>query len=117
MLRSPFNYKLGRKWFVKNNPKEVLAKDLKPNTALFKAFPLFSEPDARTDLRQQINFARIGHNHWVIERILTSLKRADSRRGLDVRVGNIMSAYTKNTSPPFAKAIDISLEFIRSQNS
>ena len=65
---------------------------------------------------KEINFARIGHNHWVIERILTSLKRADSHNGLDVRVGNIMSMYTKNTSPPFAKAIEISLEFIRNKN-
>jgi hypothetical protein len=115
LKQHPFNYKLGRQWFLKNNPVEVAAKDLKPNSVLFNAFPLFSEPAPHDNLRKKINFTRIGHNHWVIERILTSLKRADARNGLDVRVNNIMSKYTKNTSPPFAKAIEISIDFVRSR--
>ncbi len=111
----PFHYRLGHQWFDRNKPAEVVAKDLRPGGGLFKAFPLLSEPKARTDLRNEVNFCRIGHNHWIIEQIMRGIRESDNQKKLDRYVAEIIKEYILNTSPPFAKAIDLSLKLVKDE--
>ena len=66
---------IGFKWLKGTQSKDVSAAELRPSGALFKAFPLLSEPAAGT-LRAAVNQARIGHNHWVLDEITAGLRRA-----------------------------------------
>ena len=76
--------------------------------ALLDAYPLLSEPTGA--LRGEVSFARMGHNHWVLERITASLRRVGSReQQMRTRVTNIVAAYSKHTSNTFARALSFSL--------
>lgn len=109
--RHPFRYELGRDWFGRNTSPKVLASDLRPRGGLFEAYSLLSEPTAGTDLRREVNFARIGHNHWITERILSSVRRAARQRRLQTRVSNMVDDYMGATSPQFANALKLTLSF------
>ena len=86
-----------------------MKKDLQPGGALFDAYPLLSEPSGGP-MRREVNDARIGHNHWVIERIMSSLRRASYDGRLESRVRNMVDSYRQNTSKTFAEALRISLD-------
>lgn len=105
----PFDYKLGHRWFDTTGQPKVQAKDLRPDGALFLAYPLLSEPSGGP-LRKAVNYSRIGHNHWILERTIASLNRAARRDGLPTRVTNIISSYQRRTSPPFSKALQVALD-------
>ncbi len=109
----PFHYGMGQQWYIQNNPASVEANDLRPGGGLYNAYPLLSEPKSGTELRSEVNFCRIGHNHWIIEQILAGLRQADQQKILDKYVTDTINEYIKNTSPPFAKAIDFSLKLVQ----
>ncbi|MBI5401499.1 hypothetical protein HZB05_01580 [Candidatus Wolfebacteria bacterium] len=107
--KHPFDYKKGKKWFSarpKSSDEEISAKDLQPGSPLFEAYPLLSEPRGG-QLRKEVDFARIGHNHWIISQIMADLSRhSQSRAKLKDFVENIVNNYSKNTnSVKFGEAI------------
>jgi hypothetical protein len=94
----PFDYPAGRAWHDANLPDRVEADDLRPGGGLADAYPLLSEP-AGSALRQAVNFARIGHNHWVLEEILEALRTASaSRANLLSHAEASVTAYEANTN-------------------
>ncbi len=105
----PFDYEAGHRWFAQTRRPEVGARDLRPGGELFSAYPLLSEP-ASGPLRALVNYTRIGHNHWILERTLVSLERASRRDGLETRAKNMIHSYQRNTSPPFARALQTALD-------
>lgn len=106
--RHPFRYPLGHRWFKQEKGRAVEASDLQPGGGLFAAYPLFAEPTGGK-VRQEVNFARIGHNHWALERIITSVRRASRDGRLQTRVTNIVKGYSQYTSKVFARALKLSL--------
>ena len=107
--RHPFDYAVGHGWFSRTGAGRVVADDLRAGGALFDAYPLLSEPGGGL-LRREINFARIGHNHWILERTMTSLERAARDDRLTTRVTNAITTYRRYTSPPFANALQAALD-------
>lgn len=106
--RHPFDYPAGQAWFAATGAAAVSTADLQPAGALFAAYPLLAEPRAG-ELRREVNFARVGHNHWIIDRLMTSLSRADDDGRLRVRVTNIVRDYQDRTTPVFARALGLAL--------
>lgn len=104
----PFDYPAAHRWHQRTGANKVRKVDLAPGGALFDALPLLSEPKASV-LRRRINYARVGHNHWVLQRIVRSLSRAFRDGRLDTRVRNIITQYQARTSPPYANALEVAL--------
>lgn len=108
----PFRRERAFRWLKATKAREVAATDLRPSGALFRAFPLFSEPRAGK-LRNAINQARIGHNHWVIHQITSGLRRAKSKRQLQDKVSDIITRYEKNSKDDrFGAAIRFSYQLL-----
>lgn len=103
--KHPFDYEKGKAWY-KTKPVEAKAVDLAPGGALYGAYPLLSEPKGG-ELRKAVNFARMGHNHWVLQDILAELKKnASTLAGLTKHIDGVVSAYEGNTaSETFAGAV------------
>lgn len=104
----PFDYAVARAWAAgvsaAGGAVEVGAAELRPGGALYDAFPLFSEPRGGA-IRQAVTFARMGHNHWAIERLLASLRRSlGSREALRRRVESIVSDYAEQSTMTFGDA-------------
>jgi len=102
----PFLYEVGRAWFLSASPSSVTAVDLRPGGALYQAYPLLSEPEGGA-LRKEVTFARIGHNHWVLDRIFSAVSRnsvdVDRLRG---HAASVVERYSGSTSSErFATAI------------
>jgi hypothetical protein len=104
----PFDYALGNRWFRREAGRDVLVEDLRPGGALFDAYPLLSEPSPGP-LRDDVDAARIGHNHWAVENVLRSLRRAASGGRLAAQVERVVDTYASQTTPPFAAAIGLGL--------
>jgi len=108
----PFQYPIGHRWFRRQARGEVRTEDLRPDGALFDAYPLLSEPTPG-GLRDDVDAARIGHNHWAIEQVMAALRRASRDKRIRTHVGKIVTAYTPQTTPPFATAVQIALQIAR----
>lgn len=102
----PFDYAAGTNWFQSTMPIRVTRNDLSPGGGLYDAYPLLSEP-RRGSLRTEVNFARMGHNHWVLQDIVASLQASsDSRANLVAYLEDIVSRYEETTnSNRFAAAV------------
>jgi hypothetical protein len=103
--KHPFDYEKGKAWY-KTKPAEAKAADLAPGGGLYSAYPLLSEPKGG-ELRRAVNFARMGHNHWVLQDILAALKKNTSTLArLKKHIDSVVSAYEGNTaSETFAGAV------------
>jgi hypothetical protein len=100
----PFNYAAAKQWGALTMPTEVSADDLRPGGGLYGALPLLSEPRGGT-IRSAVTFARMGHNHWAIERLLASLRPAMSdREKLRARVNRIVSDYASGSIATYGDA-------------
>jgi hypothetical protein len=64
-------------WRARNPNRELTAADLAATSPLGKSMLLFSEPKGGT-LRKDVDRARIGHNHWILQRLCRSIERAQS---------------------------------------
>ncbi len=85
----PFDYDAGYRWFRGGHPEEIRAVDMQPGGSLYDVYPLLSEPKAG-DRRRAVNYTRTGHNHWILERLMTSLERAHRDARLETRVCNLV---------------------------
>jgi hypothetical protein len=103
--KQPFDYEMGSAWY-KAKPADAKAADLAPGGALYGAYPLLSEPKGG-ELRKAVTFARMGHNHWVLQEIMAELKKnATSLSKLKKHIEGVVSAYEANTaSETFASAV------------
>jgi len=105
--KHPFAYRLGRTWFAKQTRSSVVTPDLRPSGGLYKAYPLLSEPSGGV-LRGEVNYARIGHNHWVIGGIFADMqKNATSLSRFTKYVRKVVDDYMKATnSKMYANAMN-----------
>jgi hypothetical protein len=108
----PFRYRIGHRWFRREGGREVRADDLRPAGGLFDAYPLLSEPSPGR-LRDDVEAARIGHNHWAIEKVMAALRRASGSGRLLSHVERVVAAYVPETTPPFANAVQFGLRIAR----
>jgi len=113
IAKHPLNYEEAHKWFVLRKHSVVNASDLQPGGDLYTSLPLFSEPK-NTTLRKAVTFARMGHNHWVLERIVYRLRdTGGSRSRLIKHLHDITNAYATHTeSQVFAKSIGWVTDFV-----
>lgn len=82
---------------------------MNPRGALARAHRLFTEPRPGT-LRRDINVTRMGHNHWILDRVVRATERAaTTRANLARHARAIVDAYAPSTTPPFATAIRTAL--------
>lgn len=100
----PFNYEAGHAWSLAHPDQEPAASDLRPDGALYDAYPLFAEPPSGMR-RDAVDHARVGHNHWVIEQILQSVRGAADEDDLESHVRGVVEAYAPRTSAPYANAV------------
>jgi hypothetical protein len=109
--KHPFDYDAGHAWHARHPGEEPSVDDLRPGGPLFDAFPLFSEP-ASGELRAAVSFARMGHNHWAIGRIMSGLNASSSTRArIAAHVEGLVERYQAATnSPRFAAAVRFALE-------
>jgi hypothetical protein len=110
----PFDYERGRQWSSTHVSSVVTPADLRPDGALFPAYPLLAEP-VPGPLRGEVTGARSGHNHWVLERIFADLRRhGRSRLDLIAHAEAIVERYTRATSAEhFAIAVRTALDIAR----
>ncbi len=111
---APFHYDDAHRWLTRTAATDVTTADLQPGGGLYQAFPLFSEP-AGGEQRRAVNFARVGHNHWIIDRLMTTLNRAADDNRLQTCVTNIVRDYQRNTTDTFAEALELSLRLALGQ--
>jgi len=102
----PFDYAKGRAFYRKHQPTQINQPDLAPGGGLYEAYPLLSEPRT-SELRQHLDFARTGHNHWVIHELMEALdEHSHSKKELAAFVDGIVTRYEKGTSSQhFAEAV------------
>ena len=108
--RFPFAYSLGHAWRHAHPDQDVTAADLRPDGALYDAYPLFSEPPSGPR-RDAVDHARIGHNHWALEQILSAIRASADSGTLQAHVAAVVAAYVPTTSRPFAEAVTHGLRF------
>ncbi len=113
----PFKYDLAHAWFKEEKRKKVTAKDLRPRGALYKAFPLFSEPKS-SKLRNAINHTRIGHNHWILTSLMKSLRKNGNTKGeITQLVSKIVEDYsTHGGSKRYIAAIKFSFDLLSDEH-
>lgn len=101
----PFDYAAAHRWAARAGAKaSVEADDLRPGSALYEALPLMGEPKGGA-IRGEVTFARMGHNHWAIERLIASLRRAlGTRERLRAAVDGIVTDYAERSVPTYADA-------------
>lgn len=105
----PFDYPAARAALA--IAAEVDAKDLRPRGRLYAALPLLSEPK-QGPIRQAVNAARMGHNHWVLTQVCSDLDAAsvDERR-LGEHVSDVVRRYRRSTnSMPYAEAVRVGFD-------
>lgn len=112
--RFPFDYPAGHAWHQADRERQLTAVDLRPGGGLYDAYPLFSEPPGG-ERRDAVDHARVGHNHWAVEQILTSVREAVAAGSLPEHVQQVVANYVPTTSAPFAAAVQRALEFTRWQ--
>ena len=64
--------------------------------ALYDAYRLLGQPSA-TPLGREIDFARVGHNHWALKQITLALARARQAHALDDHVEAVVTDYESAT--------------------
>lgn len=102
----PFDYLKGAQWFQKNQ-REVNDNDLNSGSLISQAYPLFSKLDNNI-LGKEIRLARIGHNHWILNKIMEELNNnSKDFPSLSNYIGNIVENYEKGAnSSDYARAVN-----------
>jgi hypothetical protein len=113
----PSDPDLAARWAARFGAKAVVAADLKPPRLLAKAHPLLSEPSGGA-LRKSVDFARMGHNHWALERVLSRMRRNSKTKAMLRRhAERVVEAYAKKTSKPFAASMEAALELVSNRTT
>lgn len=106
--KHPFNYEQGAKWYYENK-REVTEDDLDSGSVIANAYPLFAKLDDNI-LGKEIRFARIGHNHWVLNKIMSELSdNAKDWNSFKDYMGSIVENYKKTA---MSSELAQSIEFI-----
>jgi hypothetical protein len=102
----PLDLDAARAWRRARPRRPITAADLSAGTPLARALPLLSEPNGGPE-RRAVDLARIGHNHWVMQRILARVnEHASSRAALAAYEREVITAYGETTnSDRFADAV------------
>ena len=109
LMKYPFNTRKAADWYNSSGrPKEIMATDLRGETDLSLALPLFGEPIGGQK-RKDINDWRIGHNHMILETLFKELNKKSSTRELLPHVKDRVQKYGGSTSPSYAEAAKIGL--------
>lgn len=102
----PLDLDAARAWRRANPDRPVTAADLSAGAPLARALPLLSEPNGGQE-RRAVDLTRIGHNHWVMQRIIARVNaHASSRDALAGYQQDVVTAYGETTnSDRFAEAV------------
>src|SRR5262249_9266875 len=114
LRRHPFDYALGRSWAAaRGAAADVTGAELGPTGALFAAYPLLSEPGPGP-LRTEVNGARSGHNHWVLQRVVADVRRyGRTRASVERQVRTVVNAYARATKgEEYAEAVRTSFDIV-----
>jgi hypothetical protein len=116
--RHPFDYEAAKTWYARRTRTDVKPTELRPRGALYAALPLLSEPKTGT-LRKEIDFARMGHNHWVLDEIVRDMRRsAGSQAKLRAHAHKVVADYAKSTdSEQFARAMTWVVNFVSARRA
>jgi hypothetical protein len=107
LAQHPFDREAGFRWRSRNPARPLTAADLRGGTTLGRAFPLLAEPRGGK-ARADVDRARIGHNHWTIERIVADINKHRTRGQLAGRQDELVALYTERTNADsFARAVRI----------
>ncbi|WP_411827859.1 hypothetical protein [Luteolibacter sp. AS25] len=74
--RFPSNVTEARDWWLSEGKPKITSSDLYGEAPLTRFFPLLSNPSG--EVRSLAAEARIGHNHWVLQRIESFTRDCDS---------------------------------------
>jgi len=108
----PFDTQKAANWYdASGRPEEITAGDLRGNTALARALPLFGEPIGN-QIRKDINDWRIGHNHQILEHLFMELNKNSGPKKLLNLVRERVDKYCDSTSPAYSEAAKIALSIV-----
>jgi hypothetical protein len=105
----PFDYESGSKWYEDKNRPRIGPTALRKEGGLYGAYPLLSQPSGERG--PEIDFARMGHNHWALKQVTRQV--ADARRSnkLDQHVKSIVEDYAAATPlRSYAAAVALAFE-------
>jgi len=102
----PFDRSAATQWRTNNPGRPITASDLAGSAPLAAALPLLAEPAGGT-ARKELDNARIGHNHWVLQRICTDIRNHSiPSADLTARLDEVVSNYEATTNADsFASAV------------
>ena len=102
----PFDRAAATTWRADNPGRPITAADLQRSAPLARALPLLSEPSGGA-ARKEVDNARVGHNHWILNKICTDIRdHATTRTGLATRLDEVVSSYESTTNAEsFASAV------------
>lgn len=102
----PFDRSAAAQWRANNPGRPIIAGDLNGSAPLAAALPLLSEPSGGAE-RKDVDTARVGHNHWVLQRICNDIgKHSTTRTSLAVRLDEVVRNYEATTNADsFASAV------------
>lgn len=105
LAQAPFDLDAARAWRADHPQRAIAAGDLSGVAPLASALPLLAEPRGGP-ARKAVDVARMGHNHWVLRRIVSQVARQGSRDALLGHVDGVVAAYEASTSgAQFASAV------------
>ncbi len=113
----PMDYKKGYEWYKSKKPSKVEMKDLHPGGSLFDVYPFLSEPESGSR-RKMINLCRMGHNHWIYERIFEGLRDNNSNRdSFEKHVEGIVNRYLQNSKwDQAAHSVKLAFEIVKAES-
>jgi hypothetical protein len=93
LKQHPFQLTKAKAWWASKGKRKLTPKDMWAPSPLAELMPLLSMPK-NTGLRKQAGMARIGHNHWVLKRLETNIRRR-SGAGLRDWVDGLVEKYVE----------------------
>lgn len=108
LARHPFDRPAAAAWRAANPRRPITAGDLQGSAPLAAALPLLGEPTGGP-ARKELDNARVGHNHWVLQRICTDTRtHSTTRTGLATYLDQVVRAYEATTNADsFANAVRV----------
>jgi hypothetical protein len=109
LRKYPFNMQTAADWYNSSGrPEEIRANDLRGDTKLARALPLFGEPSGGQK-RKDINDWRIGHNHLILEQLFKELNNNSRKEKLLTHVKKRVDIYSESTTSSYSEAAKIGL--------
>ncbi|MFH1673881.1 MAG: hypothetical protein ABIF87_10735 [Pseudomonadota bacterium] len=77
----PPNLAKAREWWRSEGSRRLSPSDMRDESPLSEYLPLLSSP-ADDNIRKEVGMARIGHNHWVLQKIEAGIRKHAQDTGL-----------------------------------